>query len=550
MLTDTLASTPAISQDGDATFINPAAIREFTPQAQNYDLNTASATNGLSGDTSSETYNTSYSMASMSQVLPTTQFNPYAEDHNSMSAAGGSYYPTQAVYTAQLQPLQYHLYAPAGSTRTDLTPYQRQAHDFFISNDLREELQKKSASIRQVMPSSQLPDVSGYHSLVPLHGLKNNQYSIFGPTVCWTYKATSKKDGYSYCLRRLQGARVTSKDSTNGPFQKWKRINNGSIVTPLEVFTSRDFGDTSLIFVHCYHPDSRTLAEQHLNATRYKLSVQESVIWSYLSQLCNALRPIHNLDLAARCIHPTKVILTEKNRIRLSACMILDVLEHDTPKPLVELQNQDFVDLGKLVLSIGLTQTHIHDVYTSFEAFKRTSYSAPLKEVVEWLISPPSEGLEKNVGDLAQALAPHIFDAWDASLHANDDLTSELHKELENGRIARLMLKLGTINERPEYDNDPNWSENGERYTLKLFRDYVFHQVDANNNPLLNLGHMLSCLNKLDAGSDEKVFLTSRDHQTAFVVSYKELKKQATTAFQELQKAGQTKPSAARNSYS
>lgn len=551
MLTSSAASTPAISQDGDPSFINPGAVREFTPQSQNYDLTTTSATNGLSGDSGGGLYD-AYGMAGMSQALPASQYNPYAEDHNSMSAAGASYYPAQAVYSAQLQPLQYHLYAPAGPIRTDLTPYQRQAHDFFISNDLREELQKKSASIRQVMPDSRLPDVSGYHSLVPLHGLKNGQYSIFNPIVCWTYKATSKKNGYSYCLRRLQGARVTSKDSTNGPLQKWKRINNGTIVTPLEVFTSRDFGDTSLIFIHSYHPDSKTLAEQHLSATRFKVSVQEGVLWSYISQLCNALRTIHTGELAARCIHPTKVILTEKNRIRLSACMILDVLQYDTAKPLGDLQQQDFVDLGKLILSLGLTQNNIHDTFSSYEAFKRTSYSAQLKDVVGWLISVPTPGLpeEKNVGLLAQAIAPHIFDAWDASLHAFDDITSEIHKELENGRVARLLLKLGTVNERPEFDNDPNWSDNGERYTLKLFRDYVFHQVDGNNNPVLNLGHMLSCLNKLDAGTDEKVFLTSRDHQTAFVVSYKELKKQVTNAFQELQKASQSKPTAARNNYS
>lgn len=24
---------------------------------------------------------------------------------------------------------------------------------------------------------------------------------------------------------------------------------------------------------------------------------------------------------------------------------------------------------------------------------------------------------------------------------------------------------------------DPTWAETGERYVLKLFRDYVFHQV-------------------------------------------------------------------------
>ncbi|KAK9777275.1 putative PAN2-PAN3 deadenylation complex subunit PAN3 [Seiridium cardinale] len=537
------STTPAIPQDAEASFLNPAGVREFTPQAQNYDLNTASATNGMAGDSSSALFDP-YAMAGMNQALPTTQYNPYAEDPTSMAGAGAPYYQPQGVFTAPLQPL-YHLYAPVGQHRSDLTPYQRQPHDFFMSNDLREELQRKSADARQVLHNSQLPDVQPYHSLVPLEGPKNNQYSLFGSTVCWVYKATSKKNGHVYCLRRLQATRVSSKESTNTPLKKWKRINNGSIVTPLEAFTSRDFGDTSLIFIHHYHPSSKTLAEHHLSGgNRFRPSIQESLLWSYISQLCNALRTIHNGDLAARCIHPTKIILTEQNRIRLSACMILDVLEFDAPRPVAELQHEDLVDLGKLVLSLCLNQNHIHNAQISWQTFQQTNYSDELKDLVLWLITtPPAEAADqKTIGFLSQSIAHHLFDSFDASLRASDDLTSELNKSLENGRVARLVLKLGTINERPEFDNDPNWSENGERYTLKLFRDYVFHQVDANNNPVLNLGHMLSCLNKLDAGIDEKVYLTSRDHQTAFVVTYKELKKQVTNAFQELQKAGQAKP--------
>ena len=46
---------------------------------------------------------------------------------------------------------------------------------------------------------------------------------------------------------------------------------------------------------------------------------------------------------------------------------------------------------------------------------------------------------------------------------------------------------------------DPAWSETGDRYLLKLFRDYVFHQVDENNDPVVNLAHVVSCLNKVPA---------------------------------------------------
>ena len=42
--------------------------------------------------------------------------------------------------------------------------------------------------------------------------------------------------------------------------------------------------------------------------------------------------------------------------------------------------------------------------------------------------------------------------------------------------------------------NGDQWSETGDRYMLKLFRDYIFHQVTANGN---DLSHIVQCLNKV-----------------------------------------------------
>lgn len=80
------------------------------------------------------------------------------------------------------------------------------------------------------------------------------------------------------------------------------------------------------------------------------------------------------------------------------------------------------------------------------------------------------------------------------------------------------------------------------RYILKLFRDYVFHSIGVDGNPILDLSHVLTCLNKvsdrfraqearsswlmkqLDAGLDERIMLVSRDDQSCLVVSYREIK--------------------------
>lgn len=56
---------------------------------------------------------------------------------------------------------------------------------------------------------------------------------------------------------------------------------------------------------------------------------------------------------------------------------------------------------------------------------------------------------------------------------------------------------------------DVTWSETGDRYMLKLFRDYLFHTVTDDGRPWLDHAHILQCLNKLDAGTTEKVFVGS-----------------------------------------
>ena len=74
-----------------------------------------------------------------------TQINPYAQDNTTQS--GTSYYQ-ESSYT---QPLQYHLYTALGPRREAMHPHQRNAQDFFISDTLREDLQRKSAAAHQVL---------------------------------------------------------------------------------------------------------------------------------------------------------------------------------------------------------------------------------------------------------------------------------------------------------------------------------------------------------------------------------------------------------------
>lgn len=56
----------------------------------------------------------------------------------------------------------------------------------------------------------------------------------------------------------------------------------------------------------------------------------------------------------------------------------------------------------------------------------------------------------KTIEDVLALLGPHILADLNAAHDYNDLLESDMTKELENGRLVRLLTKFGFINERPE----------------------------------------------------------------------------------------------------
>jgi PAB-dependent poly(A)-specific ribonuclease subunit 3 len=196
------------------------------------------------------------------------------------------------------------------------------------------------------------------------------------------------------------------------------------------------------------------------------------------------------------------------------------VLRPDPSHSLQEHQAEDFIKLGRMMLAIACNNPMAAQSYPASLEYIAKQYSSNLRDQIYLL----SSGQIKNIDDFAKNIASHSLQNLNSALHYEDILESELTRELENGRIVRLLCKFGFINERPEFDHDPRWSETGDRYYIKLFRDYVFHSVDENGNPVVDIAHVLKCLNKLDAGVEEKVMLVSRDTLNCFVLSYKDVR--------------------------
>ena len=62
----------------------------------------------------------------------------------------------------------------------------------------------------------------------------------------------------------------------------------------------------------------------------------------------------------------------------------------------------------------------------------------------------------------------------------------------------------------------------------------VFHQADAAGNPVMDLGHVVTALNKLDASDEERIVLSSRDGKSLMVVSFADVARCLEGAFHEL----------------
>ncbi|KAL2888118.1 PAB-dependent poly(A)-specific ribonuclease subunit PAN3 [Ceratocystis lukuohia] len=545
---NTAPSTPQSDAKKTMAF-NPANAKEFMPS--NYDLGSGNneSVNQMDSSFSYDVFN----MAQVANGIPaSTPFNPYVQDH---AMAGAGYYPHAGPFMSHAQPLQHHLYANMGPYREDLLPYQKLAHDLFLPEKLREDMLKKLESTLRVIPmtSPQLPEIEDYHSLVALDTSPRSNLSLFGYST-WVYKATSIKDDKTYCLRRLEGFRLTNDAAYKHVLRTstdWKAVRNSSVVSIHQAFTTRKFGGSSLVVVQDFYPGSKTLEEVCQAASdsrvqgrahmRPKAVFSENIIWSYIVQLGNALRAIHGAKLAVRCFDLSKILVTDKNRIRLNACGIQDLVQMDERLSVSLQQEDDFIQLGKLILTISLGGTASPNFDGQFDAYfndlKELGYSMDLRNIILWLLTPASPDIRKSIDDFLPRIVGHAFDTVDSSLHAQDSLTSALYGELENARLVRLLAKLGAVNERLEFDGDPRWSENGQCYALKLYRDYLFHAVDANGKPSLDLGRIIASLNRLDVGTNDMISLTSRDEQTVFYTTYKDLKRLVESSFQTLVKA-------------
>ena len=119
----------------------------------------------------------------------------------------------------------------------------------------------------------------------------------------------------------------------------------------------------------------------------------------------------------------------------------------------------------------------------------------------------------------------------------SDTVFGELCKESENGRLLRLLLKLGHVADRAELGNDTQWGAHSDRHLLRLYRDSLLNQQNEHGGAVLDFAQVVHSLNRLDVGHDGKALLSSpgmHGQSSLLLVSYRDIKEILERSFEEL----------------
>lgn len=424
----------------------------------------------------------------------------------------------------------------------------------FIAEPLRVELQQRSYAIAAQLDPESLTrlgiplTVQQYHSLVPLEtaaaSAEPPAFGVRGQVL----KAISGRTGAAVAMRRLSTQQLVPTGDLLATAQQavdaWSVVaTQPNLIVLRHAFVSAEIDQTPALFLlHDLHPGAVSLKQAHMQPTTAANGLMrsrpptEDVLWSYLVQIMSGIRATHSAHLIchAACLSPSKVLLVSSGRIRIGSLGVGEVLV-GTPQSreeLIRLQRVDLVAVGRLMVALACVGSGCAvpgmDVVSAH-------FSSDFVRVVTIMLAAADNSQMTNWRTIVGALGDRIFTALDASQVYGDVLMRELAVEVDNGRFLRLVSRLSAITERPEHAGDTQWSETGDRYLLKLFRDYVFHQVDENGVPALDWGHVIECLNKVDAGVPEKLLLLSRDESSMLVVSYADISCCIASAYADLQ---------------
>ncbi|KAJ3301277.1 PAB-dependent poly(A)-specific ribonuclease subunit 3 [Kappamyces sp. JEL0829] len=313
------------------------------------------------------------------------------------------------------QPLQHHLYSPPAPAVSNFNAQQKTSHWFFMSEKIRQELVDRNECVHRILdpngPEAQsLPsEVHVYHTLYPLPSSVDRVSKVFGlPTTL--YKGIRSLDGKPYLLRRMENYRLGN-DLAISSIDAWTKVRHPGIVSVREGFTTKAFGDISLVMVYDFHPLAITIQEKYLSRPESSgfNNIRSDVLWSFICQLTSAIKTIHAANLAARAIDASKILLTGQNRYLQPAHVDSDLTAAGSL-----IFCYDLIHFGKLILQLacGLHKPPT-DYLKSLEHIGKV-YSPEMRDLVAFLLSKPSP--TKSIDQIVGLVAPRLLLDFNASL--------------------------------------------------------------------------------------------------------------------------------------
>ncbi|KAJ1736006.1 PAB-dependent poly(A)-specific ribonuclease subunit 3 [Coemansia biformis] len=420
----------------------------------------------------------------------------------------------------------FYMELPPDNTRTR---FLQSASYFAVDEGLRRALAGEMQATFAVHDSDLPYRVHSYYALSPLETTDISAATAF--ITEQAIKAQSISDGRHHTLGRIAGLQPSAKPEL-GIVDRWKGVQSPGIARIHEAFVTRAFGDNSLVIVREYKPLATSLASR---LAEWRAPASESFLWSIVLQLASALNAIHGAGLAAWLLCPSTVWITPAGRVYIACGGLADLLALCRGESLAAAQQRDLRSIGQLlsaILHAGAEGAAAAHGQLPLEAAVGPGFSARFRELAIYLSRQRTHVVTTD--DIVRLAGSRALAELDAVRREADVLLGGLRLEMANGRLARLLCKMGFVSERAGGAGEPGWTETGDRYLVALFRDYVFHAVDENGVPATDMAHVIGNLNKLDAGSGEKVMLVSRDDKSCLVVSYSEIKRSIESAYGEL----------------
>lgn len=336
------------------------------------------------------------------------------------------------------------------------------------------------------------------------------------------YQTGTRFSDKELLLRRITNQPASKAKDCAAVLEKFRHYRHPNLVSLVNCYHTTEFvmGESDIIMEYRYISDAKSLQEAFITGSS---RATEGLLWSFTCQMVSLLRSFHETLLPLRGLHWSKIVYLETTgRFYYTGLGLADLLDPKTNVSMGSIMQHDIESLGMILMQLA-----VQNVDARPENVKNVQgFSASFWELVKTCLESKA-----NSAQLCHALGERM--SMEVGHHEGhtDYMLSQCGKELHNGRLMRLMMKLNFVLEGLSEVDYP--IEN--HIALRLFNQFLFNQVDEQNRVHVDWGHAYHCLNKLDCGSQEMIQLISGNQAEVLVVSYEDLRNILEAGFERLQ---------------